>query len=332
MIGKEKGKDGRRRLTDNEILDICELYQAGESRIGLATRFHVTPPTIDRWLSRNEIKTRDHRKLLDKDIEEICSLYKSCRNAAEIARRFSVDSKTIHYHLHKHNIATSRYTYSIGQPGFFREIDTERKAYWVGLIAADGCVIERNNTLQMGFLASDRVLLEKFLQDIEANHPIHKKDKGRYVRIDITAPSLIKDLRQFGIIPRKTFNLVWPNMIPEPLISHYMRGFVDGDGGFYFYKSKLGYAPKFSFALSSGCVQFLTKFRDELALACEIPPAKIFKQKGHNTRMFSYCGRFRVRDIFQFLYRDATVWLPRKRNRVEPYLRCIDSRQLKLTL
>lgn len=328
MMGK--GKDWRRKLTDDDVSEICKLYQAGRSCAELAVHFHVTPPTISRWLTRSGIEIRGNRKLSDNDIEEICDLYKSCRNATEVAKRFSVDSKTVSYHLHKHNIATSRYTYSIGQPDFFKDVDTERKAYWVGLIAADGCVVECNNTLQIGFLASDRILLEEFLRDIEANHPIHEKDNGRYARIEITAPAMIRDLEQFNIIPRKTFNLVWPDLIPRSLLSHYMRGFADGDGGFYFRRPKHGYAPRFSFALSSACVPFLARFRDELALACRIPPAKILKQKGHNTRMFSYCGRLRVRSIFRFLYRDATIWLPRKRDKVEPHLQLVDSRQLGL--
>lgn len=311
-------KDKRFKLNDKQIKEICRQYKDGRTSPELASLFGVSAPTIARWLKHYGLNIRGSKKLSNSDLEAIREIFAISKNAAEIARIFGVDFKTITYHLDKWNLKRNRFTYSIKHQDYFSKIDSEHKAYWIGLFLADGCIFKRS--LQVKFKESDRILLETFLSDIGANHPIYSTEwKGRkYCGIQITAPRLVEDLQRYGVVPRKTTKLSWPQEIPVSYLNHFMRGFADGDGGFYTYRSNSSLG--FSFSVSCGSPSFLTRYCESLAQAIEAPTAKIIKQKGHNTFQFSYSGRLRVKSIFDFLYFDATIWLPRKREKIAPYL------------
>ena len=61
--------------------------------------------------------------------------------------------------------------YKIDQD-FFKQIDNEVKAYWLGYIMADGTIIV-NNSYKLGLVSIDKELLEKFKQDTKSTHPIY---------------------------------------------------------------------------------------------------------------------------------------------------------------
>ena len=53
----------------------------------------------------------------------------------------------------------------------FENIDTPEKAYWLGFIAADGCVYvrEKNATIRIAIKSSDKEHLEKFKKFMESD-------------------------------------------------------------------------------------------------------------------------------------------------------------------
>jgi hypothetical protein len=54
---------------------------------------------------------------------------------------------------------------------FFDKINTEEKAYWLGFIAADGCVTDKG-CLQILLSRKDRDHLELFKKHINGEHPV----------------------------------------------------------------------------------------------------------------------------------------------------------------
>lgn len=123
----------------------------------------------------------------------------------------------------------------------FQVIDNPEKAYWLGFIAADGCVYvrEQNSTLRISLSSKDRDQLEKFRdfmqsdvlikEEIKTDGYASLKNPSFMVSINFNSKDLANDLIDKGIVPRKTFLLDKPN-IEEKYYLPYILGYFDGDG------------------------------------------------------------------------------------------------------
>jgi hypothetical protein len=59
---------------------------------------------------------------------------------------------------------------------------------------------------------------------------IYDYGKRTTVSLHITSKEITKDLINFGLTRHKSQELKWINQIPEQYISHFIRGYFDGDG------------------------------------------------------------------------------------------------------
>jgi len=112
----------------------------------------------------------------------------------------------------------------------FEHINTPDRAYWLGFIAADGCVYPLLNQLSITLTAGDAGHLQKFLDCLDSDYPIHPQREGKYARVCITSAQLVHDLIRHGVVPRKSLILKPPDFLPDELWPHYWRGVFDGDG------------------------------------------------------------------------------------------------------
>ena len=127
---------------------------------------------------------------------------------------------------------------------FFKTIDTEDKAYWLGFIAADGWVTitpeSNSGSVGIELMHSDIKHLSKFNKSIHGNYKITTRDKKckistqpekthKMCQIRVFSIDMVNDLRQFGISPNKTYEFNLPNF-SDNLMRHFIRGYFDGDG------------------------------------------------------------------------------------------------------
>lgn len=123
---------------------------------------------------------------------------------------------------------------------FFERIDTQTKAYILGLIATDGNV--RKQGLKIKLARRDRAILERVAHEMGSDAPIYDRAaekprwyKGRFIKggpsssLSIGSEKIVADLARHGLHPRKTFT-VEPWTGPAKLLSSYWRGVIDGDG------------------------------------------------------------------------------------------------------
>ena len=141
----------------------------------------------------------------------------------------------------------SNYQYHYDQD-FFRIIDTPEKAYYLGLIASDGCVYKRKQKekcqswLRLALQSIDEKVLFMFKDYLHSNKPLsHSIRHGEnydtnITGIEIISDEMVEDLKQRNIVPRKTYIFETPD-ISLDLYSHYFRGYFDGDGSIYFKSS-----------------------------------------------------------------------------------------------
>lgn len=264
-------------------------------------------------------------KLFSPEIEkEICQRYKAGGSSVRLAKTFLCSPGTICNILQRNGIPRiyqARSRYELQNPRFFRIIDSESNAYWLGLIAADGYISPKENKLSLKQKWEDKGQLISFRDALGSTHPIYERNyQGRhYGEISFFHFNLIQDLLKFpGFGNRKTWELRWPENIPSKLLNHYIRGYMDGDGGFYVQKRNRP-SPGVSFQVTSNR-KFLLKMQDELIKNCDLRKNKLQEFSHSDACRLIYAGRRQILRIFNFIYQDATIWLARKREKIEPHL------------
>lgn len=128
---------------------------------------------------------------------------------------------------------------------YFKVIDNERKAYWLGFIAADGCINKDNNKLS--FCLKDLSVIEKFKKDTESTYKIssfsrYDKRTNKFYyghSIQVTNRNFISYLIDKGITNNKTDCLFFPD-INEEYYPYFIAGLFDGDGSVFVNKAKNG--------------------------------------------------------------------------------------------
>lgn len=191
---------------------------------------------------------------------------------------------------------------------YFSVIDTEKKAYWLGFIYTDGCVMVHKNTgsktLEITLNIQDLNHLEEFRRDINASNPVNVINNGNACRISIYNKTIVDDLIRHGVIPRKSLTAIPPgdDLIPQSLKHHFVRGMFDGDGGFTKDKDST-YAVNFCGTLAT-CEYILEFFKKNI---------KIDTAKGiENFGQIRLKGNIQTRELCYVIYADASTYLQRK--------------------
>jgi len=203
----------------------------------------------------------------------------------------------------------------------FEFIDSETKAYWLGFLAADGHVSDEGR-LHLKLSLNDVSHLEKYKSFLEYTGPIEVREDslGKSIRrfgkhlkyktalLRISSQKICSDLKRYNIIPRKSLILEFPNRLSDNLVSHYLRGYIDGDGCWYVNVGKYNDATLVVLSTES----FLNRIQDILFSRKLI--GRIYKLK-HPSKIYKLeiRGRRLISKIAEWLYSDSTIFLDRKR-------------------
>ena len=113
---------------------------------------------------------------------------------------------------------------------FFDDIDNDEKAYWLGFVAADGCVTERSLIVTLS--SRDLGHLGALKAALKADYPIKTKPNpqgGESATLCVNSTEFVAKLGHHNIVPRKTFIFAMPRMRAD-LVGSFVRGVFDGDG------------------------------------------------------------------------------------------------------
>lgn len=197
---------------------------------------------------------------------------------------------------------------------FFNKIDSESKAYFLGLLYADGYVYNNKgcHNLYLQLKTDDECIIYKFAEELKTEAPVVRLARGQS-RITVSSVKLIDDLCKNGCTQNKSFSIKFPD-IENSLTRHFLRGFFDGDGSIYVYPNK----KKAQVSFTSGSEDFLIEIKKLLS---NYDLGGSFK-KYKNSKALSlvYGGNKSVKKIYDLLYKDALFFLDRKKRKFDDIL------------
>lgn len=248
--------------------------------------------------------------------KEIIRMYLEDKlSALKISEILNIKPRSVYYILEKNNI--SRRSNSINSrkfyanESFFESIDSEEKAYWLGFMYADGYIVSSRGAIGLSLSIKDEAHIERFLKSIGANNKVsrYRNNMGFYYsRVIIHSNKMKSDLINLGCFENKTFKIRFPE-INKNLLNHFIRGYFDGDGAI---SKHLSSNLTYRFRLC-GTYDFLKSVLFNIGFS-DHKLYKRHKDRDNNNFDIDIGGNIQVLKILDYLYKDCTICLERKRD------------------
>ncbi len=213
------------------------------------------------------------------------------------------------------NIEINQRFYSIFT-NYFNKIDCERKAYFLGLLYADGCNTKKHSVI-LGLCEPDQYLLDELKADLNFGGPIHVKkfneiNRKTAYRLELCNKTISEDLTRLGCVPRKSLILKFPTeeQVPKDLLPHFIRGFFDGDGS-------IANNRRLEVSMISS-PDFCAGLKDYLEKTLKINVYLKIHHKGNNHIVATNLRASVL--VLDHIYRDATIYMKRKHERFKRFI------------
>lgn len=256
------------------------------------------------------------------EISNIIQFYNQGLSIQKIGEKYNVTDVTVASWLRKENIKIREVgKISKTNQTMFDSIDTELKAYVLGLITADGSV-STHGEVTICLTENDGYLLElinkKLFDNSGSIFVTHQEDEKPRKCLRFCGKQIIKKLSEFDIVPNKTYSIssLSPK-IPFELYHHYIRGLFDGDGVCSFFTDKQK-KQKVRIGYCAHNRSFTESFRDFLNREIGLPKNKLFNTGG--CWQCSWSSFKDVKSFYDYIYKDATIFLGRKKKKISDYV------------
>lgn len=196
---------------------------------------------------------------------------------------------------------------------YFKTMD-EVRAYIVGFIAADGNIYSKRSRLTITQHGSDRYLLDRIKYEMKSERPIFKRENGVHDFV-ITSREIVKDLIGIGLTDNKSLTLKRLK-IPKEYMSHFVRGYFDGDGCVSVSLDKRR-GKKYIEASLLGTEEFLSWISQKMTELANLPRRNINSTKSKVYKI-KYSGKNALK-FAAWMYQDSSIFLNRKKETFSSY-------------
>ena len=303
--------------------EIIEQYQNGKSISVLAREYTtLSYRAIQKILVHNNIPIRGGRKkktLTNEQLEQLKKLFiEEGVYYKELSTKFDLSAETIRNIIEaqgwkrKNNNRINKHIRS----DYFSNVDSEDKAYWLGILFTDGSVDQYRATgrIRLQFQAQDKDLLEAFKTTLclESKLIEDKRANSICYSVEFVDQQIFEDLGKYGIIPQKTYKTehLPLELIPQEFWPAFARGLYDGDGS-------LSCSSNYSTDVN---INF-TSYHENIAKEFQLLVDNLINKTEHNKIIYTsawhamWRGRLQVVKILYKLYENAGIYLERKHNK-----------------
>lgn len=301
-------------FTDEQINNIIFKYNSGLSTEKICIEYNVSPSVISRLLKFNGVYLIGNKKDIDED--KVIDMYKNgTYTISTICKIFGVSKHKIRTLLKNNGVkskSSKKYYYN---DNIFENIDTEEKAYWLGFLYADGYVrVRKDNSSELRLKLSivDKQHLIKFKEfiSIDVNIPIvyNEYKNSKSYKISINSNKLVNDLINLGCVNRKSKIIKFPNFLSQDLISHFIRGYFDGDGSISYSDKQIG------LNFVSGSQDFLKEIATKLALFTGCKTANLVGS-AESYKYIQFSSKDDLYKLYDYFYNNSTIYMDRKKEK-----------------
>jgi len=288
--------------------EIIRLYETKKSIADICSLLKVSHGKIYNILNKNNIKKdKRSRKIRNTKISyiEIISLYKSGISVKDISTKYDICENTVYSAIKKIDRAF-KLKYSKNEE-YFDIVDTEDKAYFLGLLYADGC--NNGEGFYITLQERDMDILLKFKDYLEFSGDLRliRLKNRNYYSLNVSSRKLSNVLTNHGCNINKTINAIFPKISSE-LMNHFIRGLFDGDGSV-----SIDRRNQINFSIV-GNSDIISEVGNIINRECNIN-VKIRKPKRYkcDISIYQFGGNKQAKRVEEYLYKNATIFLDRKR-------------------
>ena len=270
-----------------------------------------------------ELETKDlnsninspfNMKINKLDIPTIIQKYQNGLPTTDLGKEYGVSSVAIWGLLKRKNVklrdsSHAQRKYTLNET-YFENINTEKKAYWLGFLWADGYL--NNKALSLILSIKDKNHLSKFLNSLETDRPLkeYRYSYQEIAKVHIPNKKIVNDLNKLQYHNKK----IIPKISPS-LYNHFLRGLFDGDGCIRLTKNNDSY---FSLLAEKELLEWIQKnIFMSIGINPETKLKKRHKESKSNVLAIELGGRDNAKKIYGYLYNDATIFLERKKQMFE---------------
>lgn len=314
----------QRRISSELVALIKDLYEKGKTVLEIREELKISHPTIISVLKEagSYVRRRTKIEALKKG-DRLLTLYDAGKSIRQISADQSLSPTIITTFLQKSNRDIRQPIRRDYNEGFFAQIDTEAKAYWLGFLLADAHVripkpeqgSKKEHRLKLSLSAKDKDHLQLFADTIGKDlHIVPSTRNGKdYVSLYVCSIPIVTDLLALGCVPNKSLILRFPN-IRTDLVRHLIRGYLDGDGWITIEEPMNRLRVGFL-----GTKDFLENTLAHISANTGLPKVSISPRSNIFTMVVG--RRAFNHKLFNYFYDGATVFLFRKKAVFEDYLK-----------
>lgn len=209
----------------------------------------------------------------------------------------------------------------IWHPGFnesyFENIDSEVKAYLLGILLTDGCVNYSHGQpgISLSLQTSDEYILVRLKEELNHSCAI-SRDKRGCSNMVVHSQKMADDLAKYGVVPRKSLISTLPILDNSGMMRHLIRGIFDGDGSIscHWSPNTGKHMHKVTFCGSRTIVEQIHEYlTNELDLGNRKP------YHYETWSMISWNSISDIQKLNHYMYSDATIYLTRKRYKFDEF-------------
>lgn len=256
------------------------------------------------------------------DKSTIISEYLQGANIRGLATKYSMNRAKVTKILtdEKIKIRASRRKHLV-RNDFFDVIDTEAKAYFLGLFIADGHVDLVENKFTLCLTDEDIIRCFSNLlfltpeKKIYIREPRTEKHQRMFATV-VRSEQICKAFDRMGLAKNKTFDGAIP-AVPEHLERHLLRGLIDGDGYFTVTKNRKNGA---AWGLT-GNQKVLERVNEIIQRHLNFQSAKLYTTNSSAKGIYKWMlgQSAQCRALYDWLYTGATIFMNRKKNKCDAF-------------